>query len=247
MKNLIVIAALIFSYHVFASEGGHLEPAQTNIRSQESLINGAKLFMNYCSGCHSLKYQRYSRMAQDLGLSKDEVTENLIFTDAKFSSHITKTMDDTQVKAKGWFNNAVPKDLTLVGKSRGPDWLYNYLKSFYKDPSKSTGWNNTVFPDVSMPNVLWQLQGIQQANFKQHKDENGIVTHTFEGFEKLTEGKMSDEEFDDSVRDIANFLAYTAEPAQLIRMGYAPWVLLFLVVFTFLAFLLKKNYFKDIH
>lgn len=236
------------STNVFSAGGGaHLESAQINIRSNESLVNGAKLYMNYCSGCHSLQYQRYSRMAEDLGLSKDEVTENLIFTDTKFSGHITKTMDDQQATAKGWFNNAFPKDLTLVAKARGNDWLFTYLKSFYKDAGKSTGWNNTLFPDVSMPNVLWELQGVQQANFEDHTDENGLVTHAFTGFESLTDGKLSHEEFDDSVRDIVNFLAYTAEPAQLIRQAYAPWVLLFLVVFTFLAYLLKKDYFKDIH
>ncbi len=248
MKNLTLIIILFMSANLFASGGGaHLESAQTNIRSNESLVNGAKLYMNYCSGCHSLQYQRYSRMAADLGLSKDEVTENLILTGAKFSSHMTKTMDDAQAKEKGWFNNAYPKDLTLVAKSRGNDWLFTYLKSFYKDPSKSTGWNNTLFPDVSMPNVLWELQGIQQASFDEHEDEHGIVSHTFTGFENITEGKLSHEEFDTAVRDIVNFLAYTAEPAQLIRLAYAPWVLLFLVVFTFLAFMLKKNYFKDIH
>jgi len=248
MKNLLLIAALLLSANVLASGGGsQLESAQTNIRSTQSLVNGAKLYMNYCSACHSLQYQRYSRMAEDLGLSKDEVTENLIFTGTKFSGHITKTMDDEQVKAKGWFNNSFPKDLTLVAKARGNDWLFTYLKSFYKDSEKSTGWNNTLFPDVSMPNVLWELQGIQKANFEEHKDENGIVSHTFTGFENITEGKLSHEEFDNSVRDIVNFLAYTAEPAQLIRLAYAPWVMLFLVIFTFLAYLLKKNYFKDIH
>jgi len=248
MKNLILITTLFISASIFASGGGaSLESAQTNIRSNDSLVNGAKLYMNYCSGCHSLQYQRYSRMAKDLGLSKDEVTENLIFTGVKFSAHISKNMDDAQVKEKGWFNNSYPKDLTLVAKARGNDWLFSYLKSFYKDTSKSTGWNNTVFPDVSMPNVLWELQGIQQANFAEHEDEHGIVSHAFTGFENITEGKLSHEEFDTAVRDIVNFLAYTAEPAQLIRLAYAPWVLLFLVVFTFLAFLLKKNYFKDIH
>ncbi len=247
MKNLILITALFLSVNVFAAGGGaQLENAQTNIRSTHSLINGAKLYMNYCSACHSLQYQRYSRMAEDLGLSRDEVTENLIFTGAKFSSHILKNMDDEQVKEKGWFNNSFPKDLTLVAKARGNDWLFSYLKGFYQDPSKSTGWNNTIFPDVSMPNVLWDLQGIQKANFAEHEDERGIVSQTFAGFENITEGKLSHDEFDTAVRDIVNFLAYTAEPAQLIRMAYAPWVLLFLMVFTFLAYMLKKNYFQDL-
>jgi ubiquinol-cytochrome c reductase cytochrome c1 subunit len=247
MKTLLLILSLL-SANAFANSGGaHLEPAQTNIRSKESLQNGAKYFMNYCSGCHSLQYQRYNRMAKDIGLTKDEVEENLIFTDSKFSGHMTNTMDNEQVIQEEWFHKSFPKDLTLVAKSRGVDWLFAYLKGFYKDPSRPIGWNNTVFSGASMPNVLWQLQGIQEAKFEKHEDEHGIVTHNFKGFVKVTEGSMTEEEFDATVRDIVNFLDYSAEPARLIRMSYAPWVLFFLVIFTFLAYLLKKNFFKDIH
>jgi len=248
MKKLMLFLVLLFASNAYSSGGSaHLESAQTNIRSKDSLRNGAKYYMNYCSGCHSLQYQRYSRMAQDLGLSKVEVEENLIFTDSKFSDHITKTMDDEQVKKKGWFNAAFPKDLTLVAKSRGNDWLFAYLQGFYKDDSKASGWNNTIFPNATMPNVLWQLQGIQQASFKDVKDDSGIITHKFQGFTQLAEGSMSAEQFETTVRDIVNFLDYTAEPAKLIRLAYAPWVILFLVIFTFMAYMLKKNYFKDIH
>lgn len=248
MKKILLIVAVLLSVDVFASGGGaHLEPAQTNIRSKESLQNGAKYFMNYCSGCHSLQYQRYNRMAQDLGLTKEEVVENLIFTDSKFPEHMTNTMDNDQVKKQEWFHGAYPKDLTLVAKARGVDWIYAYLKSFYKDPSRPIGWNNTVFKDVTMPNVLWELQGIQEAKFDEHKAENGMVSHEFKKFKKISDGTMSDEEFDNTVRDIVNFLDYTAEPARLIRMDLAPWVLFFLVILTMLAYLLKKNYFKDIH
>ncbi len=247
MKKLFLITVLLFSAPIFANSGGHFEPAGTNIRSKESLRNGAKYFMNYCSGCHSLKYQRYNRMAKDLGLTKAEVEENLIFTDVKFTDYMTKTMDDEQVKSKEWFAKAFPKDLTLIAKSRGIDWLSAYLKGFYADENRPIGWNNTVLVGASMPNVLWELQGIQKANFATHTDENGIEHHEFKGFDKMTEGKMSEAEFDETVRDIVNFLDYTAEPARLIRTAMAPWVLLFLVVFTFLAYLLKRNYFKDVH
>ena len=244
----MTLLALLLSINVFAnSGGGHLEKAETNIRSKESLQNGAKYFMNYCSGCHSLQYQRYNRMAKDIGLTEDEVTENLIFTDVKFTDHMTKTMDDEQVKKQEWFYKAFPKDLSLIAKARGVDWLYTYLKSFYKDPTRPIGWNNTVFPGASMPNVLWQLQGIQEAKFEKETDEHGIETHIFKKFKKVSEGSMSEEEFDETVRDIVNFLDYTAEPARLIRLDYAPWVLLFMVIFTFFAYLLKKNYFKDVH
>jgi ubiquinol-cytochrome c reductase cytochrome c1 subunit len=244
MKNLILILLLIVTTNVFSSGGGsNLENAQTNIRSKESLVNGAKLYMNYCSGCHSLQYQRYSRMAQDLELTEEEVMNNLVFTKAKFTDHMTINM--SQLDSQKWFGKT-PPDLTVIAKARGNNWLYSYMKGFYKDKSRPSGWNNTIFPGASMPNVLWELQGIQEANFEEH-DNHGVMTSEFTGFEKVTEGNISDEEFNKSVRDIVNFLDYTAEPAKLIRLAYAPWVLLFLVVFTFLAYMLKVNYFKDVH
>jgi ubiquinol-cytochrome c reductase cytochrome c1 subunit len=244
MKNLILSLLLLVTTNVFSSGGGALlENAQTNIRSIESLRNGAKLYMNYCSSCHSLQYQRYSRMAQDLELTEEEVMNNLVFTDAKFTDHMTINM--SQANSEMWFGKT-PPDLTVIAKARGNNWLYSYLKGFYKDETRPSGWNNTVFPGASMPNVLWKLQGIQEANFEEH-DDHGLITSQFKGFEKKTEGSLSDEEFNNNVRDIVNFLDYTAEPAKLIRLAYAPWVLLFLVVFTFLAYMLKVNYFKDIH
>lgn len=245
MKMILLILLLLPAVQVAANEGGtHLESAQTNIRSKESLRNGAKYFMNYCSSCHSLQYQRYSRMAQDLGLSKAETMENLVFTDAKFTDHMTITMAAEQ--SEKWFGKT-PPDLTVIAKARGNDWLFSYLKGFYKDSNRPSGWNNTVFKGASMPNVLWQLQGVREPKFEEHKNESGMTMQNIVGFTQLTEGSMSDVEFDDTVRDIVNFLAYTAEPAQLIRLAYAPWVMLFLVIFTFLAYLLKKNFFRDVH
>ena len=244
MKNIFLILLLLVTTDVFSSGGGSLlEKAQTNIRSKESLRNGAKLYMNYCSSCHSLQYQRYNRMAKDLELTEEEVMENLIFTDAKFTDHMKMTMSEED--ATKWFGKA-PPDLTVIAKARGNDWLYTYLKSFYKDPTRPSGWNNTVFAGASMPNVLWELQGTQEAHFEEHED-HGIMTQKFTGFEMVSEGKQSEQEFSNSVRDIVNFLDYTAEPAKLIRLAYAPWVMLFMVVLTFLAYMLKVNYFKDIH
>ncbi len=244
MKNLILILLLIVTTNVFSSGGGGLlEKAQTNIRSKESLRSGAKLYMNYCSSCHSLQYQRYSRMAQDLELTKEEVMDNLVFTDAKFTDHMMTSLSEAD--SEMWFGKA-PPDLTVIAKARGNDWLYSYLKGFYKDESRPSGWNNTVFPGASMPNVLWELQGIQEAHFEEH-DDHGVITSKFVGFEKTVEGSLSDDAFNNNVRDIVNFLDYTAEPAKLIRLAYAPWVMLFMVVFTFLAYMLKVNYFKDIH
>lgn len=215
MKKLLILLLLV-SAQVFSAGGGALlENAKTNIRSKDSLRNGAKLYMNYCVACHTLKYQRYSRMAEDLELTEQEVKENLIFSDSKFTDHITNNLDQDQ--AKEWFGQS-PPDLTVIAKARNVNWLYTFLKSFYADPSSATGWNNTVLENASMPNVLWELKNSQ-----------------------------SEEDFNKSVRDIVNFLDYTAEPAQLIRMAYAPWVLLFMSFFAFLAYMLKVNYFKDIH
>ena len=236
MKKLLILL-LIASSGAFAAGGSsNLESAGTNIRSKESLRNGAKLYMNYCVSCHSLEFQRYSRMAKDLNLTEDEVKKNLIFTDSKFTDHIKTNMDDDQ--ATKWFGQT-PPDLTVIAKARSLDWLYTYLMSFYKDDSSATGWNNTVLKNASMPNVLWELQGIQSAEFD--TDEK------FVKFAPLSEGNQSSGEFKNSVRDIVNFLDYTAEPAKLIRMAYAPWVLIFLSFFAFMAYLLKVNYFKDIH
>jgi ubiquinol-cytochrome c reductase cytochrome c1 subunit len=244
MKKLFLILLLCVTTNVYSSGGGsQLENAQTNIRSKESLRNGAKLYMNYCSSCHSLQYQRYSRMAKDLELTEEETMGNLVFTDAKFTDHMTMTMSEED--ATKWFGKA-PPDLTVIAKARGNDWLYTYLKSFYRDSTRPSGWNNTVFEGASMPNVLWELQGFQDAKFEEHED-HGVMTPKFVGFEKVSEGAQSDEEFNSSVRDIVNFLDYTSEPAKLIRLAYAPWVMLFLVVFTFLAYMLKVNYFRDIH
>ncbi len=246
MNRFILIAALaLASFAAQASSGGEtLEPANTNIRSKASLINGAKYFMAYCAGCHSLQYQRYNRMAKDLGLTEDELKKYLIFTGAKPTDTIQTAM--TPEQGEKFFGKA-PPDLTVIAKARGVDWLYSYLLGFYADPERPIGWNNQVFPNASMPHVLWRLEGIKVAEFETHTDDHGIETRTLAHFKKVREGVMDEEEYRRTVRDIVNFLDYTGEPAQLIRMRLAPWVLLFLVVFTFLAYLLKREYFKDVH
>ncbi|HET7301451.1 MAG TPA: cytochrome c1, partial [Oleiagrimonas sp.] len=143
-----------------AEEGGGLMSSGANTRDVASLQRGARTFFNYCAGCHSLKYERYSRIAQDLGLSEDEVMQNLDFTGAKFGDPVISAMPAAD--ATKWFGKA-PPDLSLEVEARGADWVYSYLNSFYLDPSRPVGWNNTVFPNASMPNVLWELQGLQVA------------------------------------------------------------------------------------
>ncbi|NLC62323.1 MAG: cytochrome c1 [Gammaproteobacteria bacterium] len=215
----------------------------TDLGDKASLQRGAKLFMNYCSGCHSLQHLRYSRMAEDLGLTEEEVMENLNFTGAAFGDHIISAMPADQ--AADWFGVA-PPDLSLTVRSKlgGPDWVYTFLMSFYQDDASALGWNNTWFPDVSMPNVLWELQGLQRPVIGEADPESGQAT--IERLEIAQPGTQTPEEFQRSVRDITAFLEYAAEPAALKRNSIGVWVLLFLVFFAFLTWLLKQEYWRDV-
>ena len=225
----------------FAAEGGALLQSGTDLDDQASLQRGAQLYMNYCSGCHSLKYLRYSRMAEDLGLSEEEVMQNLNFTGAKFGEQIQVSMPaDGSVK---WFGNA-PPDLSLISRVRGSDWIYTYLKSFYLDESRPLGWNNNLFPNAAMPNPLWEMQGLQHAEFGA-PDATG--ERPVEGLKIAQQGTQPGEQFDQTVRDITAFLEYAGEPAALKRQGLGVWVVLFLVFLTFLAWLLKNEYWRDVH
>ncbi len=244
--TLLLIAMMWAPGVVLAAGDAYIgEHVQTNIRSVESLRNGAKTYMNYCMGCHSMNFQRYNRVAQDLGLTEDEMMDSLVLTDAKFTDTMDIAMDAEQ--AKEWFGGKAPPDLTVIAKARGLDWLYNFLINYYVDPSRPTGWNNLTFENASMPHVLWELQGIRTASFEVHTDESGNEHKEFTGFETVEAGLLSEQEYKDLARDLVNFLDYSSEPAQLIRMSLAPWVLLFVSLFTFLAYLLKVNYFRDVH
>ncbi|MBN8479991.1 MAG: cytochrome c1 [Xanthomonadales bacterium] len=234
--------AMALAAPVDASSGSsNLQASGASLSDRGSLQNGAKLFFNYCSGCHSLKLMRYSRIASDLGLTEQQVMDNLNFTGAKFGEQIPPSM--SAADGKTWFG-AAPPDLSLMARARGVDYIYTYLKSFYLDPTRPLGWNNTVFPNASMPNALWSLQGIQTATFKAHGSD---VTPVFEKFELHQAGSLDAHQFDEVARDIANFLQYAAEPAALQRKSVGVWVLLFLGVFTLLAWLLKQEYWKDVH
>ena len=237
---IIVLFIAIAPSSLIANSGGHLERANIDIYDQESLQHGAQLFVNYCQGCHSLKYQRYSRLAKDIGLSKAETMQNLIFNGSKVTDHMTTSMTASQGEA--WFGKA-PPDLTLKARARGVDWLYTYLKSFYVDSSRPFGVNNTLFPSVGMPHVLAGLQGIQSAEFEKHED--GAVH--FKHFKMETAGSLSAEEYDTAVRDLVNFLAYVAEPIKRERQKLGIYVLIFLAFFFGLTYMLKKEYWKDIH
>ncbi|MCB1873338.1 MAG: cytochrome c1 [Gammaproteobacteria bacterium] len=240
MKKLIVASILaLVPLIALASGSGHLDDADLDMGDQASLQRGAKYFVNYCLSCHSAKYQRYNRTARDLGLSEDEVKENLMFTTDKIGETMTIAMDPEN--ANSWFG-VTPPDLSVIARARGVDWIYTYLRSFYLDESRPFGVNNVVFPDVGMPHVMWQLQGTQKAVFTEHDGQK-----VFEKFEQVTPGSLSPSEFDAAMRDLTAFLSYVGEPIQMERKRLGIWVLLFIAVFFVLAYLLKKEYWKDVH
>ncbi|GAB3103514.1 cytochrome c1 [Lysobacter terrae] len=235
-------AGLLVSASAFANEGGNLLHSGTDLGDRASLQRGAALYMNYCSGCHSLKYLRYSRMGEDLGLSEEEVMQNLNFTGAKFGEQVQVSLNEDD--AKKWFGK-MPPDLSLIARVRGSDWIYTYLKSFYLDESRPLGWNNKLFPNASMPNPLWQMQGLQHAEYGEADKVTG--DRPVHALKIATPGTQTPEQFDQSVRDITTFLEYAGEPAALKREKLGVWVVLFLAFFTLLAYLLKHEYWKDVH
>ncbi|SEQ05086.1 ubiquinol-cytochrome c reductase cytochrome c1 subunit [Solimonas aquatica] len=207
-----------------------------------SVQRGARNYMSYCSGCHSMRHLRYSRMAQDLQIPEDLLKANLMFTSDKVGDHILSAMPSDA--AKNWFGQP-PPDLTLEARYRGADWVYSYLLSFYVDSSRPLGTNNLVLPNASMPNVLWELQGLQVEKTAAHEGE--AAHHEGSPFEAVTQGKLSAEEYQKWVADTANFMAYAAEPGRAQRVSTGFKVLLFLFVFTILAYLMKREWWRDVH
>jgi len=245
-KNLlsraaVFAASLLLTATAMASGGGKLQQAGTDLGDQASLQRGAQLYMNYCSGCHSLKYVRYARIGEDLGLSEEDVQANLNFNGGKIGDHVISPM--TAAVGVAAFGKA-PPDLSVIGRVRGSDWIYTYLKSFYLDESRPVGWNNTLFPNASMPNPLWELQGLQQPV---HGKKTSTGELPVEGFTLSQAGTQDAQAFDQTARDITAFLEYAGEPAALKRESLGVWVILFLTFLTFLAWLLKNEYWRDVH
>ena len=244
-KQLLVLLMLLVPMLALASEENlDLDKAHIDPGNMESLQRGARTFVNYCMGCHSAKYERYNRLARDLHISEKDVIDNLMFTGTKIGDHMDTAMPHDE--AKNWFGTA-PPDLTLVARVRGVDWLYTYLRSFYRDDSRPFGVNNRLFHNVGMPNILWQLQGEQDAVYKTVTDEDGHPHKMLESIELKKAGQETPAEFDRTVRDLVNFLAYMGEPIKQQRMALGVKVLLFLLVFFVVAYLLKKEYWKDVH
>jgi ubiquinol-cytochrome c reductase cytochrome c1 subunit len=215
-----------------------------------ALQHGAKLFVNYCLNCHNASYMRYNRL-RDIGLTEQQIKDNLVFTGVKVGDTMKGALDPKD--AKDWLG-VVPPDLTLIARSRagdkgsGADYVYTYLRTYYRDDTKATGWNNLAYPNAAMPHVLWQLQGQQKAVFAEEKDphEAGRTTHVFKGFEMIAPGTLSQADYNNTVADLVAFLQWMGEPAQNERVRLGVGVLLFLAVFTVIAWRLNAAFWKDI-
>ncbi|HUG22140.1 cytochrome c1 [Piscinibacter sp.] len=215
-----------------------------------ALQHGAKVFVNYCLNCHSAAFMRFNRM-RNLELTDDQIKKNLLFGTDKVGEVMKVSLDPKQ--AKQWFGTT-PPDLSLIARSRsgpngtGADYLYTYLRSYYRDDTKPTGWNNLVFPSVSMPHVLWELQGQRAAKFEDVKDAHDPTktVHRFVGYEQLTPGTLSAQQYDETVADLVAYMNWMSEPAQFQRVRLGVWVLIFLAVFTLIAWRLNAVYWKDV-
>lgn len=241
MKRLKNFLFLLAAAPVLAFAAGadiHLDKAPINLADQESLQRGARMFVNHCLNCHSAGYMRYSRL-QDLGLTEDQIKENLLFAADKPGE--TMKVGMTKADGKAWFG-ATPPDLTVISRSRGADWLYTYLRGFYRDDTRASGWNNTVFDKVGMPHVLWDLQGEMVPVYKKVGEHEVI-----ERLELAKPGSVTLAEYDAMVGDLVNYLEWMGEPAQLQRKQLGIIVLAFLAFFFVVAYYLKKEFWKDIH
>ena len=241
---LVVVLLLSATTNAYAvSQGYPLQSIEVDIHNRNTLQRGAKYFVNYCLSCHSSRYARYKWVGRDLGLTEEMVKKDFIFTDSKIGDLMVVSMP--AAGAQQWFG-AVPPDLTLVSRARGKDWLYTYLKAFYVDDTRPMGVNNAIFQHVSMPHVLWDLQGWQKPVYQTITDENGNDRKIIADFELIEPGLLSAEEYDRVVRDIVTFLSYLAEPAKLDRQRVGIWVILFLLGLLAVVYLLKQEYWKDV-
>lgn len=254
----VLILAALPAFSLGAEHGGPaLASVDIDVSDKAAMQDGARTFVNYCMGCHSAKFQRYERVADDLGIAHELMLEKLVFTGAKIGDHMSIGMQPAD--AKTWFG-AAPPDLTLVARVRGTDWLYGYLRSFYEDPARPWGVNNKVFPNVGMPNVLVGLQGRQVIGCKQvqlveeGKKQYDPLTGsplTHEACDQLTivpdSGSLTEVQFDEKIKNLVTFLAYSANPVKLQHQRIGTYVLLYLAVLFVFAYLLKREFWKDVH
>ncbi|PTB90162.1 cytochrome c1 [Pseudidiomarina aestuarii] len=243
LKATLLTAASLWTAAAFAAGPTvPLDKAEIDLHDKASLQRGAQLFMNYCLGCHSMQYQRYNRTFRDLEIPEELGVENLQFTGEKPGDLITNAMPTEAAGA--WFGTAAP-DLTLVARVRGADWLYTYFRSFYVDESRPFGVNNAVFPNVGMPHVLQELQGVPRKTHEKRMVD-GEMKDVYVGIKSDGSGILSPAEYDQAMLDLTNFLVYTGEPMLLEQRRLGWYVFGFILVFTILAWLLKREYFRDL-
>ncbi len=240
-RNLLCGLALLLGSGLAMAAGkyGNLDQSGSNVFDRASLQRGAALFANYCMGCHSIQFMRYQRLTEDLGLSEEEVIEFLAFGDQELADYMTAAMRYEDGEA--WFGKA-PPDLSLTARSRSPDWIYTFLRSYYLTDE---GWSNTVLENPAMPHVMSDLQGVQRA-ITETREVNGEMRTEIIALELDRAGSLSASEYDAVVRDIVAFMEYVAEPAILVRQRVGIWVMLFLALFTFISYLLYQEYWKDV-
>lgn len=258
-KRIVALLAVLLTGLAFLAPSAHAAGGagipwdkfpEEKLRDNSALQNGAKLFVNYCLNCHAAAYMRYNRL-QDIGLTNEQIKANLLFATDKVGDTMKVSLDPKQ--AKDWFGGN-PPDLTVIARSRagaqgsGADYLYTYLRTYYRDETKATGWNNLAFPNVGMPHVLWELQGQRRAVYADEKDPHDATktVHVFKGYEQISPGKMSALEYDNAIGDLVAYLQWMGEPAQGQRVKLGVWVLLFLSIFTVIAWRLNAAYWKNV-
>ncbi len=251
MKKLLIgwVAALGFAAGVQAAGGGIAwDKAPNKTNDMAALQNGAKIFVNNCLNCHSAAFMRFNRL-KDIGLTEQQIKDNLLFTTDKVGETMKVAMDPKN--AKDWFGG-VPPDLTLIARSRsafgqgsGADYIYTYLRTYYRDDTKATGWNNLAFPNSGMPHVLWELQGERKPIYDE-VEQHGHKVSVLKGWEQVKPGTMTPLQYDQAMADLVGYLQWMAEPAQNNRVQIGVWVLMFLLLLTFFAWRLNAAFWKDV-
>jgi ubiquinol-cytochrome c reductase cytochrome c1 subunit len=250
LKKLVATLVMVPAFALAAEGGFPLDRAPDHTTSMPALQNGAKLFVNYCLNCHSASAMRYNRL-RDIGLTDEQIKNNLLFTSDKVGDLMKTAMSAKD--GKDWFG-AMPPDLSVIGRAKasgagtGADWIYTYLRTYYKDDTRPIGWNNLVFPNVGMPHVLWELQGVRTAKFVDEKDPHDAskTIHKFAGFEQVKPGKLSAQEYDSAVADLVSYITWMGEPVQNKRKQLGVIVLLFMSIFLVIVWRLNASYWKEV-
>lgn len=249
LKTLLI--APLFMVFGAMSAGGEAtfpnDEFNADMSQKDAIQRGAKYYVNYCQGCHSLEFQRYNRIGMDTGLDEEVIKKNLIFTGVAVAQPMYSAI--SREEAAEWFGK-VPPDLSLTARAKGKDYIYNYLRAFHKDDSKPTGTNNTVFPDVGMPHVLASLEGMKEAKYEEtcvEKEGKQECTKHIVGFTEPVGGSLDKHDYESVVRDLSQFLYYVSDPSEIKRHALGPWVLGFLALFTLMMYILKREYWRDVH